>query len=231
MSIGESGVWGVDSQDHIYYRAWCGCSWTRISGGLKQLDVGRNVVWGVNAIDRIYYRKVSTSNPSLTSWIILDGLLKHVSVSQKGHVWGVNVANMIYHRVGANVDQVAGNDWINLAGRLVQISIGSGGVWGIGPSNEIFYREGTYGDPDSDPDGSAWERVSSEVLLKYVSSGDVIYVVDTNDAIYYRVGTSAESPTGSGWKQINGNLKQIESVSSTFWGVNAENNVYTNDTY
>ena len=116
-----------------------------------------------------------------------------------------------------------------IAGRLEQISIGSGGVWGVDQSNEVVYRNGTYGDPDSDPDGSAWEPVPSEIPIKYVSSGNVIYAIDTNDAIYYRVGTSAESPTGTAWKQIGGNLKQIEHMSNTFWGVDAKNNVYTNN--
>ncbi|XP_071804442.1 perivitellin-2 31 kDa subunit-like [Asterias amurensis] len=232
VSIGEAGVWGVDSQDNIHYRAWCGCSWTLIADGkLKQVDVGKNVVWGVSSRDLIYYRKVSSSNPSLTYWINVDGLLKHVSVSQKGHVWGVNVHNMIYHRRDASVDRVAGSDWIQIVGGLVQVSIGNGGVWGVNADKRMFHREGTYGDPDSDPDGSAWEHVPSEISMKYVSSGDVIYAINTNDAIYYRVGTSADSPTGTAWKQIGGNLKQIESVSSILWGVDAENNIYTNDTY
>ncbi|XP_071804578.1 uncharacterized protein [Asterias amurensis] len=231
VSVGAAGVWAVDVNDEIYYMGFRGCSNTLIQGGLHQLDVGMNSVWGTAHDDKIYYRQFDVSNPDMTAgWTHVSGLLKHVSVSQKGHVWGVNSGNDIYHRLGANVNRIPGDDWLQITGTLKQISVGSGGVWGITLTNQPNYRSGTYGDPDSDPDGSLWKTAGpTSVSLKYVSSGDVIYVVDVNDAIYYRAGISAETPTGKAWEKIGGSLKQIEAISGTFWGVDAENSVYTNE--
>ncbi len=234
VSIGEAGVWGIGVKTKgLYYKRWCGSSWTLVPGTtvmkLKQIDVGKNVIWGSDNGHNIYYSTVSAGNPDITSWTKTSGGLVHVSVSQKGHVWGC-IVNQVYHRTGVSFDNPGGVSWKMVGNGIIQISVGAGGVWGIAGSNKISYRVGTYGDPDSDTDGAGWENVeSSGISLKYVSSGNVIYVVDTDDVIYYRVGTSAETPTGTAWQKIGGNLKQIDSISGTLWGVDAENNVYTNE--
>ena len=230
VSVGGAGVWGIDDQDRIYHRS--GCNWTLISGSLKQLDVGNNVVWGVAHNRYIYYRKgISANDIDGTDWIKIDGTLKHVSVSQKGHVWGVNAHDDIWHRTGASEYNMAGDSWFLITGKLKQISVGSGGVWGVDSANKIYYREGTCGDPDSDTSGSFWTMVGySYSALKYVSSGDVIYGVNSNDWVYYRVGTSAQIPIGTTWQQISGSLIQIESLSHAVWGVDEYNDIYTKDT-
>ena len=55
VSVGKSGVWGVNGMDHIWFRLGIapekpdGTGWRRIAGGLKQIDSGSSgVVYGVN---------------------------------------------------------------------------------------------------------------------------------------------------------------------------------------
>ena len=235
MSIGEAGVYGLGvATTGLYYRGWCGSTWTHVPGTevlrLTQFDVGKNVIMGTNGGGAIWYSTVSASQPDVTSWSKTGGGLHHVSVSQKGHAWGC-IAGAVYHLRGASLDNPGGYGWqVVSGGGYVQVSIGTGGLWGVTSTKKISYRVGTYGDPDSDTHGSDWENVESlGTSPQYVSSGDVIYMTDTNGVIYYRVGTSAEAPTGTAWQKIGGNLKQVEALSGTFWGVDAENNVYTNE--
>ncbi|XP_033640631.1 lectin L6-like [Asterias rubens] len=234
-SVGRAGMWGVNSGDNIFYRVGSyddetntGDSWVQLDGALKQVDVGRDVVWGVNSDDGIFYRQgITAGTPVGTGWVLVEGLLKHVSVSQKGHVWGVNAGDDIYHRIGASNCNVRGNSWLQIGGLLKQISVGSGGVWGVNSGDNIFYRRGTFGDPDSDTDGDGWTHVSGK--LKYISSSDMIYGVNSGDAIFYRQGVSAGTPTGTGWQIIPGALKQVESLSLAVWGVNAADNIFVKE--
>jgi len=40
MLLGTNVVWGVTSNDEIFYRDGPGGSWIHIDGGLKQIDIG-----------------------------------------------------------------------------------------------------------------------------------------------------------------------------------------------
>lgn len=233
VSVGEAGIWGVDVRSNLYYKALCGSSWTHHKDasnlGLVQVDVGKNVIWAINKFNYVYLSEISTSRPDTLVFSKASDWAQHISVSQKGHVWGCISLNVI-HRTGVTIDKPGGDAWRYVGHGYAQISVGSGGVWGVTHTKKISYRVGTYGDPDSDTDGSDWENVESlGISPQYVSSGDVIYITDTKGVIYYRVGTSAETPTGTAWQKIGGNLKQVEALSGTFWGVDAENNVYTNE--
>ena len=63
ISIGYSGIWGVNSNDEIYYRSGIiqdkkeGDIWHNIDGRLKHISSGEFGVWGVNSLDSIYYRE------------------------------------------------------------------------------------------------------------------------------------------------------------------------------
>ncbi|KAL8565856.1 hypothetical protein ACOMHN_057282 [Nucella lapillus] len=64
VSVGGTGVWGVNSANRVYYRlgtyrnqASSGSDWLPLSVSLKQVDVGRDVVWGVSQLDNVFYRR------------------------------------------------------------------------------------------------------------------------------------------------------------------------------
>ncbi|XP_035691376.1 neurogenic locus notch homolog protein 1-like [Branchiostoma floridae] len=116
VSVGRSGVWGVNSNNQIYYRtgtygdeASAGTGWVNIAGSLKQISSGNNIVWGVNGNDDIYIRLgISWSSPSGSSWRHIPGKLKQVHVSPTSNqVWGVNSGDNIYQRTGITASNPA----------------------------------------------------------------------------------------------------------------------------
>lgn len=73
-----------------------GTGWLPVEGSLKQIAIGTNSVFGVNGYDQIFYRAgITSKQPSGTTWVLLDGNLKHITVSPAGVVWGVNSANQV----------------------------------------------------------------------------------------------------------------------------------------
>ncbi|XP_071804639.1 perivitellin-2 31 kDa subunit-like [Asterias amurensis] len=238
VSVGRAGVWAINANNQVYYRENtygnendAGDSWMLVDGqGLIQVDVGKNIVWGVSSTRDVFYRRgIGRSHPMGAMWVKVAGSLKHVTVSQKGHVWGISETEVVYHRIGASKCNRAGDSWSQIGGTLMkQISVGSSGVWGVSSADYIFYREGTYGDPDSDPDGLNWVIVDGG--LKYITSADRIYGVNYQNLIYFRVGVSAANPRGSRWQQIAGSLNQVDSLSLTIWGTTNTNYIFVKRT-
>ncbi|KAI8505091.1 hypothetical protein Bbelb_172000 [Branchiostoma belcheri] len=202
VSVGRSGVWGVNRNDQIYYRtgtyrdeASAGSGWVRIDGALKQISSGDNIVWGVNSNDNIYIRQgICWSSPSGTSWRNIPGKLKQVHVSPTSNqVWGVNSGNNIYRRTGITPSNPAGTGWQNIGGQLKFVSVGQAGVWGVNSNDQIYYRTGTSGN-ETVP-GTGWERVSG--ALKLISSGNgVVWGVNSNNQIYVRDAGNAGDTVG-----------------------------------
>ncbi|XP_071804386.1 uncharacterized protein [Asterias amurensis] len=238
VSVGRAGVWGVTIDKRIWYRSgsyenetYTGDTWVPINCCWEQVDVGRDVVWAVPTnIGKTYYRQGITANtPYGLKWVPVVGSMTHVSVSQKGHVWGVSSNKNVYHRLGASVCSSMGAEWRRIGSGLVQISVGSGGVWGVTPGGYVYYREDTFGDHDSDAGGSHWSQISGR-LLKYISSSDMIYGVNSVDEIVYRQGVSSFTPKGAGWQVVPGSLKQVESLSHVVWGIDAQLMVFVKET-
>ncbi|MBK8013350.1 MAG: hypothetical protein IPK13_18595 [Deltaproteobacteria bacterium] len=142
----------------------------------------------------------SPSSPT-SSWRMVSGRLKNVSVGADGAVWGVNASDQIYQRVG--------EAWRNIPGGLKQITVGSAAhVWGVNANDHVYRR-----------DQDRWTRIPGS--LKHVSVGadGAVWGVNASNQIFRRVGDS--------WQNIPGSLKQI-SVGSAghVWGVNSANQIY-----
>ena len=86
-----------------------GKSWTRISGGLKQIDSGPyGVVYGVNKNNDIFCRTgISNYNPKGTGWQHIGGKLKYISCGDVG-CWGVNAKDQIFFRKGVSPTRPTG---------------------------------------------------------------------------------------------------------------------------
>ncbi|KAI8520941.1 hypothetical protein Bbelb_006950, partial [Branchiostoma belcheri] len=193
VSVGSSGVWGVNRNDNVFYRegslentAFSGSDWLLINDGvtLTQISSGHNV-WGVSASGNIYIRQgVTSTNPTGTAWLQVAGGLKQLDVSSTANqVWGVNAANFVYRRAGITTEQPAGTNWEQQQGLMKYVSVGAAGVWGVDSNNDIFYRTGTFGNEASS--GSGWEQVQGN--LKQVSSGDnIVWGVNVNDDVFVR---------------------------------------------
>ncbi|XP_078659643.1 uncharacterized protein LOC144904556 isoform X2 [Branchiostoma floridae x Branchiostoma belcheri] len=236
VSVGSSGVWGVNRNDNVFYRegslentAFSGSDWLLINDGvtLTQISSGHNV-WGVSASGNIYIRQgVTSTNPTGTAWLQVAGGLKQLDVSSTANqVWGVNAANFVYRRAGITTEQPAGTNWEQQQGLMKYVSVGAAGVWGVNSNNDIFYRTGTFGNEASS--GSGWEQVQGN--LKQVSSGDnIVWGVNVNDDVFVRDGISPSTPTGTAWRQIPGqSLTQVEAGLSgeEAWGVASDDSIF-----
>ena len=64
--------------------------------------------------------------------------------------------------------------------------------------------------------------------LKYISSGDkyVIGIQFGDDSVWVREGLSAQYPTGTSWRQIDGALDVVDVYRNDTWGVNSANVTY-----
>eukprot|EP00058_Branchiostoma_floridae_P012052 XP_002597540.1 hypothetical protein BRAFLDRAFT_78909 [Branchiostoma floridae] len=238
VSVGQSGVWGVNSNDRILYRtgtydneASPGSGWVYIDGRLKQISSGNNIVWGVNSNDDIYMRSgISSSLPQGINWSHITGKLKQVHVSSTSNqVWGVDSGDNIFRRTGVTTSNPAGANWEQIieARSLKFVSVGQAGVWGVSSNDQIYYRTGTFGNETSP--GNAWLLVSGS--LNQISSGNgEVWGVDINNRVFVRRGISAGTPQGTNWELIEGsmNFKEvyISSSSNQVWGVDTADNVY-----
>jgi hypothetical protein len=203
ISVNEDGyVWGVNSNDNIYYDStFPPGQWTQVSGGLKYISSGKGSrpAWGVNVHDNIYYRSGS-------SWTQVSGGLKGVSVSANGkYVWGVNSNDNIYYWNG--------NGWTQVSGGLKQVSACSdGSVWGVNSNDMIYYRP-------APATSTNWVQVPGG--LKHVSCSDIntVWGVNSNDNIYVR--------QNNAWTLISGGLKQISvGARNLVVGVNSNDQIY-----
>ena len=65
--------------------------------------------------------------------------------------------------------------------------------------------------------------------MKYVSvcpSTNEVWGVNTQDQIFKRLGISAHSKQGNGWKQIEGSLKVVSVANAGIWGVTRNDDLY-----
>ena len=74
---GSKSLYGVNSDDKIYYSPSTDGNWQNIPGGLKQVDIDGTTVCGVNSSDKIYCK----DNLTGSNWKNLPGKLKYVSVN------------------------------------------------------------------------------------------------------------------------------------------------------
>ena len=67
--------------------------------------------------------------------------------------------------------------------------------------------------------------------LKWISSGDSgeVWGVNEDDMIYRREGVTQQNPTGTGWKQVEGSLGQVDVFRGEVWGVNRNEQIFTSN--
>ncbi|CAH1254013.1 CHRNB3 [Branchiostoma lanceolatum] len=159
------------------------------------------------------------------TWKSIDGLLKFVSVGSKG-VWGVDQNDDIFYRSGTSGNgTTSGSNWVNIAGKLKQISSGHS-VWGVNANDDIFLRQGVTA---SNPTGTAWLQVVGKLKQLDVSSTAnqlCVWGVDSNNNVLRRTGITTEEAAGTDWEEIDGSLKFVSVGSAGVWGVNAEDDIW-----
>ncbi|XP_071746135.1 uncharacterized protein [Lepeophtheirus salmonis] len=242
VSVGMGGIWGIRAKDDSVWmrtigsnkldpgESSCGESWNRMNGGLRQLSVGQNTIWGINGNGSISVRVgIGKESPGGKEWVAVDGeSMKHVSVSNKGHVWAVDDKDKIWYRKGACIENVLGSGWKTIPGSLKQLSVSYCGVWGINSNQEVWYRLNTAMDPDNE--GTGWVKVDGRFQQIFGGPKTVLGLTGNRD-IYYRSGLSS-SDQGSHWIRIEQEkdskivFKHIECHEDSFWCVDTNNHVW-----
>jgi len=105
VSCGESGVWGVNNEDEVWYRkgtygggASAGTGWEQVDGLLTWISSGAaGEVWGTNKEGDVWKREgISISNPTGTGWTkVSSGSMKQVSI-WGGQAWAVNNKDHVF---------------------------------------------------------------------------------------------------------------------------------------
>ncbi|XP_019614795.1 PREDICTED: IgGFc-binding protein-like [Branchiostoma belcheri] len=162
VTIGWSGVWGVNSRGVVFYRVGTagkeghfGREWKQIDGNLAQISSGKGIVWGVNSRGKIYVRIGITEKVSHgKDWRLVTGQpLRSVCVSSSSNfVWGVSTTGTVWRRtgittgnlIGITAQRPQGTAWRLVGGSLTQIYVSSSSnrVWGCGLSHHIYLRVG-----------------------------------------------------------------------------------------
>ncbi|CAH1274250.1 FCGBP [Branchiostoma lanceolatum] len=241
VTIGWSGVWGVNSRGVVFYRVGTygreghfGKEWKQLDGNLVQISSGKGIVWGVNSRSQVYVRIGITVKVAYGSqWKVVTGRpLKSVCVSSSSNfVWGVSTGGTVWRRTGITTSNLIGTGWQQIPGGsairggLSYVSIGYCGVWGVTSSGAIWYRSGTYGGKGSA--GTRWVPVTGSLVS--ISVGyNVVWGVSAIGQVFIRIGITAQTPVGTAWRLVGGSLTQIyvSSSSNHVWGCGLSYHIY-----
>jgi len=245
VSIGASGVWGVDDYGDIFNRHGThgghetrGNGWKPVPGKLAWISSGDNIVWGVNPEGEVMYRLgVSKSNPQGDKWIYVDGHLAHLEAFH-GHLVGLDFDGVIYTAEATwdesavpavsakhNIldEQICGEfnvdiqPWVKLP-YMVIADAGAAGHYAIDKQGKIWRSIDGVNGWAQEPDYDAF--------FVYVSVGkDVIWALD---AIGH---TFTQAPGDSTWTRhippLNEVMVQISiSEYDAVWATSLEQSIY-----
>ena len=207
-AAGKDWLWGVNSGDGIYTcRKPCTDSnWTRIAGGLTQIEGGDKEVWGVNSVNNIYKMNQDHSN----NWKYIPGKLNNISQGG-GWVWGVNSSNTVYR-----CKQPCDGKWIlDTAAPLTSIDYKYLGNWKDGGDRRLP----KFG-------GSGYSKASCN---KYCKDTNYKYF-----GLQFGNGHSGECWCGNNWSQATslgkcgGNTTTGGRLCNSIYDVNNKNTLVIN---
>lgn len=108
--------------------------------------------------------------------------------------------NIFFYRLDSN-------EWVQVIGKLVQISVGKSGILGVASSREIFQRVGVTA---ANPSGTAWE-IFAGGLLTQITSGEtgIIWGINHASTLYYFYNGM--------WKRFSGKFKWVSCGKFGCW--------------
>ena len=116
ISVGESGVWGVTSENEVLYRQGTsrydghddvGSRWATVPGSFRYIASGNGIVWGISTEAteggyKVYVRDgICFNSPTGKKWVQIAGHLSQISVdNNNNNVAGVNHNYLIWKQLG-----------------------------------------------------------------------------------------------------------------------------------
>ena len=172
----NSQIWGINSNQEIFYSPDTGGNWTKIPGKLVNIHVssnGKHVI-GVNSGQTIYYK---SGNSVLGDWKNIPGAMVNVSIANDGQIWGVNRDGNIYHKPSWNTGA-----WRSVAGNLIHINTSGNGkhIVGTNKNHDIFYKFYDNGAFDN-----KWLDMSGKLNLVSITNNREMVGVNSRDSIFH----------------------------------------------
>lgn len=189
---------------------------------MRQIDSGiTKAVWAINIRDAVYMLKASGT------WEYVPGNQKHVTAGETG-IWAVGNQNQVQLRIGISDEMPQGKNWFTIVGKMTQIDSGPMGVLcGITTTEEINCRTGIR--LADNPKGSGWSLVAMSKKPKYISCGSLgCWVVDRAGRVFFRLGQTSSTPTGTSWGRVGGRFVLLEAgPQGKVWGIGRSGEVFT----
>jgi Tectonin domain len=132
MSIGQSYIWAVNTDQKVYRKPLSGGSWQVISGsGLAKIDANENGdVWILGDNHTIWRRK--ESDTAATSWVRVAGGLSQIALG-KTKAFGINSYGQMYWCPISNP-----GGWNQVAGEYRSVEAGGGQVYWVTKNFKIY---------------------------------------------------------------------------------------------
>lgn len=225
VSVGQAGVWAVNSKNVLFYRrgtygnnAAIGTHWERKADNVKQVDVGFDNVFYVSDNDNelLEIAGVSKANPLGNAVKKMKQHAKCVALStRKDAVYSV-IINKKNNTLRYNPKKILFK-WKSLNFTAQSITNGPAGIWATNP--KLAYRKGTLGNRNTK--GLGWVEVDPGPFQHVTSGSGVVLAVRTNGTLVQRTSVTCSNPMGNGWTDLQLNVSRVDSYGAVAWAVNA----------
>lgn len=188
-------------------------------GPFKSVSVGPAGIWFINDGGKIGWISNEIARSTLKCPVSVQYIdqpndwhatASDIDAGPTGIVYAV-VENRICSRTGINDSQPQGTGWkCTSMSAIRQVSCGIDGCFFLNGTEHIMYR------PEKEE--QKFQVFAAPDHVEDIDAGlnYELWVITKGNEVYQRIGTSAHSPTGSGWSRVHG--VQLKTISIGFFG-------------
>ena len=232
ITVGLEAVFGVNDKHELVKEEGNGWKKFGTKHNWKMVDIDKKSLFGIDSDNQLFLMDPSISEDwkaigfghSFTQVAAGYRLLGKPPLT--GILWAVSTNKTALYRVcytGKDCFTTEGGRWISVnlfhdkdpslrAPPMLAVASGEAGVWGVTTTNHVLYREGTQ-PGGALVSGLGWIKVDGS--MKWISSNTDVWGVGLDNRAYFRVGVTADNPTGSEWKQMEGNITELDAYGDT----------------
>ncbi|KAM9824587.1 fish-egg lectin-like [Neosynchiropus ocellatus] len=149
-SGGDDFVMGIRASDNrtvcirdssaSRYRGVGSVSWVLKPNVMRQISCGQNRCWAVDAQNRVYVMWNINSGCGSSSWSLVSGSMKTVTVGEDGRVFGLLPSGGICERRGISSSNPRGTSWFDFRMCIAvdKLAYDLGRLWLVGKSGLIL---------------------------------------------------------------------------------------------
>ncbi|KAM9824585.1 fish-egg lectin-like [Neosynchiropus ocellatus] len=149
-SGGDNFVMGIRASDNrtvcirdssaSRYRGVGSVSWVLKPNVMRQISCGQNRCWAVDAQNRVYVMWNINSGCGSSSWSLVSGSMKTVTVGEDGRVFGLMPSGVICERVGMSSSNPRGRFWSERGACIAvdKLAYDLGRLWLVGKTSLLL---------------------------------------------------------------------------------------------